>query len=71
MSTRAYSDETVKVSFKILLSQESLFVSGVPFATMVNLIFLELVVEDLHKLTGDLFSVSKGSIQPTMKDVES
>jgi len=35
-----------------------------------NMIFLESVVEDVHKLTRDLYKVSKGDEEPTKKDVE-
>jgi len=38
--------------------------------SLQNLIFLEPVVEDLHKLTRDLFKVAEGTEQPTMKDVK-
>jgi len=31
---------------------------------------LESMVEDVHKLTRDLFKVSKGEDQPTKKDVD-
>jgi len=35
-----------------------------------NMLFLENVVEDVHKLTRDLYKVSKGEEEPTKKDME-
>jgi len=34
------------------------------------MMFLESMVEDVHKLTRDLFKVSKGDDEPTKKDVD-
>jgi len=34
------------------------------------MMFLESMVEDVHKLTRDLFKVAKGDDEPTKKDVD-